>query len=123
MSNQEHIALQQNKLWSEIKDFINPDYSEYQVLLEELVELLRNNNEFSIGLTVLVESLGLLHKERPQKSLAHFLRAYGGMGSFNDSFCLKGASSATKKRGFQLRNYVWFECRSKRNRFRYLIEF
>ncbi|PKG75965.1 hypothetical protein CXF86_03360 [Shewanella sp. GutCb] len=121
MSNQEHITLQQNKLLSGIRDFISPDYPEYQVLLEELIELLRNNNEEHWA-NYFSKSLGLLYRDRPQKSIAHSLNAYGGMGSFNDSLCLKGASSKTKKRGFQLRHYLWSECRSKHNYFRYLFD-
>ena len=111
-----------NRALCAIRVSMKTDYSEYQNILEEILELLRTYNEDHWA-NYFRKSLGLLYKGKPQKSIAHSLGAYGGMGSFNDSLCFTGASEIVANRGFSLSNILYLECKSKRSMIKRALEF
>lgn len=105
-----------------IRGSMKTDYINYQNKLEELLKLLRTYNEGHWA-SYFQESLELLYKGKPQKSIYHSLGAYGGMCSVNDSLSFSGASGAEAKRGFKLKNSLWLESKSKRSIIKRAIEF
>ncbi|MBB1321407.1 DUF6966 domain-containing protein [Shewanella sp. SR43-8] len=116
------IGILANTLLCAIRVLMKTDYSDYQNILEEILELLRTYNEDHWA-NYFRKSLELLYKGKPQKSIAHSIGAYGGMGSFNDSLYFTGASEVVTKRGFTLSNNLYLECKLKRNIIKRALEF
>ena len=100
---------------------MNTKYSVYQNTLEELLILLQKYNEERWA-QYFKESLGLLQKGKPQRSIYHSLNAYGGMGSFNDSVFFTGASEKEAKYGLELKEKLWLECKSKKSILKRAVE-
>lgn len=96
-------------------------YQEYKVVLEELHSLLQQYGEVHWA-DYFKQSLHLLYQGKPQKSIAHTLSAYGGMGSFNDSLFFTGASQDVSEQGFVLRNQLWVICKNKNSSIKRLLE-
>ncbi|WP_281213493.1 DUF6966 domain-containing protein [Shewanella insulae] len=100
---------------------MNSEYLEYKEILEELYSLLRKYNEENWA-NYFRKSLELLYKDKPQRSIAHTLSAYGGMGSFNDSLYFSGAADAESERGFYLADHLWTTCKNKRSLLKRILE-
>jgi len=98
------------------------DYSEYQNILEELLEMLQTYNEEHWA-EHFKESLNLLNNGKPQKSISYSLSAYGGMCSFKDTLLFTGASEDKAKRGFSLSDDLLIVASKEQCLIRRVIEF
>ena len=96
-------------------------YEQYRLCLNELHNLLIAYNE-SHWANYFTKSICLLNEGKPHKSMLHCLRAYGGMGSFNDQLNFTGAKPETVTRGFELRTELWQLCHNIYNWLKRMFE-
>ncbi|WP_444922800.1 DUF6966 domain-containing protein [Microbulbifer sp. DLAB2-AF] len=89
-------------------------YSAYKLILEELLVLLQEYNEEN-WFSYFSESMELLENNKPQASIFHSLRAFGGMCSFNDALYFTGAPPDEAQRGYELRELLSQQCRDNEN--------
>ena len=90
-------------------------------MLDELLLLLATYNE-EYWADYFTASKEYFDAGKPQKSIAHSLGAYGGMSSFSDALYFTGASEAQAKRGFELRETLFKQCKKTQNIFKRLLE-
>ncbi len=100
---------------------MNSSYQEYKVTLEELHLLLKKYGEEHWA-DYFKQSLNLLDQGKPQKSIAHTVSAYAGMGSFNDSLFFTGASKDASEHCFMVKHRLWVICKNKSSIIKRLLE-
>ncbi|GAA5446262.1 hypothetical protein Misp06_04476 [Microbulbifer sp. NBRC 101763] len=96
-------------------------YSAYKLILEELVLVLGEYNEEN-WFAYFSKSLELLENNKPQASISHSLRAYGGMCSFSDELYFTGAPPVEAQRGYELRELLWQQCKDSENVLKRIFE-